>query len=280
MIIDAHHHLWHYTPEEFDWISPDMAAIRRDFLPADLDETISSAGVDATIAVQARQSLEETRWLLDTAAKSRFIRAVVGWAPLTNPHLQSILEPLAANPRLRALRHVIQGEPDGFMLRDDFNHGISALALLHLRYDLLIFARQLPEAIQFVDRHPKQIFILDHIAKPDVRNHTLDPWRSHITDLARRPNVYCKISGMVTEADWQNWTPESLHPYANVVLEAFTPRRLMFGSDWPVSLVASSYNQWLNVLGTWIKPLSPEEQRRILGETAAEAYGLTLKGPQ
>ena len=274
-VIDAHHHFWRYDAQDYAWIKDSMKAIRRDFLPVDLEKTIRAAGVDGVVSVQARQSLEETRWLLELADKNPFVRGVVGWAPLISPDIGDILDELTANPKLRALRHVLQGEPDEFyMLREDFDYGVSLLRRHGLAYDILIFERHLSQTIQFVDRHPQQIFVLDHVAKPRIRDRVMEPWREHFRELARRPNVYCKISGLVTEADYTNWTEADLRPYAETALEAFGPHRLIFGSDWPVCLVACDYARWLGLVRGWITELSATEQARILGETAAEAYRL------
>jgi L-fuconolactonase len=274
-VIDAHHHFWRYNVQDFGWIDEAMRVIRRDFLPADLAKTIRAAGVDGVVSVQARQSLEETRWLLELAGGNPFVRGVVGWVPLISPEVEKILGELAANPKLRAVRHVLQGEADEFyMLREDFNHGIAALRGHGLVYDILIFERHLPQTIELVDRHPQQVFVLDHVAKPRIKEGLVEPWRKNIQELARRPNVYCKISGMVTEADYANWTEVQLRPYVETVLEAFGPQRLMFGSDWPVCLVACDYARWINLVRGWIGKLSAGEQARILGETAVEAYEL------
>jgi L-fuconolactonase len=275
MTIDSHHHFWRYNTDEFGWIDDAMASIRRDFLPPHLQAEIAAVGIDGVISVQARQSLAETEWLLQLAAHNDFIKGVVGWVPLIAPDVRTVLERFAAQPKLRAVRHVLQGEPDErYLLRADFNAGIRALREFDLRYDILIFERHLPQTIEFVDQHPSQTFILDHIAKPKIGLNELSPWREEITRLAERPNVYCKLSGMVTEADYTRWTDEQLQPYLDTVLEAFGPHRLMFGTDWPVCLVAASYSRWLEVIHEFISELSPTEQARIMGGTAAEAYGL------
>ncbi len=243
--IDSHHHFWRYSKDEYPWINESMQAIRRDFLPPDLAEEIQRVNVHGVVAVQARQSLDETEALLGMAGENDFIRGVVGWAPLTQPGLPDVLGPLAAHPKLKAVRHVIQDEPDpDYILRGDFNRGIATLPQFGLIYDILIYERHLPQTIQFVDWHPDQVFVLDHIAKPRIKDRLISPWRENIRELAKRPNVYCKISGMVTEADWRHWTEKDLEPYVDTVLEAFGPRRLMFGSDWPVCLIASSYSRW------------------------------------
>lgn len=275
MTIDAHHHFWRYTPEEYGWIDDAMRAIRRDFLPEHLAAELAVARVDGAISVQARQSLAETEWLLEMAARHDFLRGVVGWVELVSPSVGAQLERLAAQPKFRAVRHVVQGEPDDrFLLRDDFNRGIRELRRFNLVYDLLIFARHLPVALDFVDRHPGQVFVLDHLAKPRIRDGAIEPWRTHLRELARRPHVYCKISGMVTEADYATWTETQLRPYFEAALEAFGPRRLMFGSDWPVCLVACGYARWRETVSAWTADLSADEQARILGGTALEAYRL------
>lgn len=275
MRIDAHHHFWKYNPAEYGWISEAMSILRRDFLPADLKSEISKSQIEGVISVQARQSLVETEWLLDLADQNDFIRGVVGWVPLISSTVRSNLERFSNRPKLKAVRHVLQDEPDDdYILREDFNRGMALLKDFDLRYDILIFQRHLPQTIQLVDRHPDQIFILDHIAKPRIKSGELFPWRESLRELAGRPNVYCKISGMVTEADWKHWTPGQLRPYLDVALDAFGPARLMFGTDWPVCLVASTYERWRRFVAECIGTLSPAEQDRIMGLTAVEAYGL------
>jgi L-fuconolactonase len=275
MRVDSHHHLWHYTLEDYGWIDDQMQVLRRDFLPADLAAETAASGIDATVAVQARQTLEETMWLLELAASSSLIRGVVGWAPIAAEDFPATLEFLTQNPLLKGLRHVVQAEPDGFLDAPAFNRGIDALLPTGLVYDILIVARQLPEAIRFVDRHPSQPFILDHIAKPDIRNDGFATWNAAIRDLAQRPNVACKLSGMVTEADFNAWTPAQLEPYFETALEAFGPIRLMFGTDWPVLTVAATYAQWVETVDAWLTPLSPIDRAAIQGETAARVYSLT-----
>jgi L-fuconolactonase len=273
--IDAHHHLWRYEPEEYPWIGDHMPILRRDYLLGDLDAVTRAAGVTGTIAVQARQTVEETEWLSQIAAKSDLIRAVVGWAPLVDAAAGIILERLASLPKVKGVRHVLHDERDDFyMLREDFNRGITLLKEFELRYDLLIFENHLPQTIEFVDRHPGQIFIVDHVAKPRIKDRKISPWRENLRELSRRENVYCKVSGMVTEADWQEWTDDDLKVYFATVLDTFGPARLMFGSDWPVLTLASSYERWLQLVKRAISALSRDEQRRVLSGTAVAAYGL------
>jgi len=275
MIIDSHHHFWKYDPIEYDWIDDSMKVIRKDFLPESLELTIREAGVDGVISVQARQSVEETSWLLEMARQNKFIKGVVGWLPLINDDIEVELEKYSGNKLLKGLRHVIQGEPDPkFMLRKDFNSGVSLLKKYSMAYDILIVERQLPNMIRFVDQHPDQVFVLDHIAKPLIAKHELSLWKENIQELARRENVSCKISGMVTEADFNSWTPPQLQPYFDVVLEAFGADRLLFGSDWPVCLVATSYKNWMELVQKNISELSKIEQAKIMGENAIRLYRL------
>ena len=276
--IDAHHHLWHYTPDEFDWLTGPLTPLRRDFLLPDLIAALDSAAIDGAVAVQARQSLEETLWLLDLAQAPESqgrIQGVVGWAPIASPTFAADLESLLELPGLKGLRHVIQAEPDpNFILREEFNAGIRTLTPTGLAYDILVFARHLSQTIQFVDRHPNQLFILDHIAKPNIAGNELEPWATHIRALAQRPNVLCKLSGMVTEADPLHWTPAQLTPYLDVVTEAFTPSRLLAGSDWPVCLAGVSYPAWFQLLHNHYTPFTPSEQDAIFGLNATRAYRL------
>jgi len=273
--IDAHHHLWRYDKEQYGWIGESMGALTRDFLPKELERELASSGIDGSVAVQARQSLQETDWLLSLADECDAIRGVVGWAAIASSEFPRELESLRRSEKLKGLRHVVQDEPDDqFLLRPDFNRGIERLKHAGLVYDILIFERQLPAAIAFVDGHPQQVFVLDHIAKPRIRDAALEPWRKNIRDLARRENVYCKLSGLVTEANWTNWCDADLKPYFDVVLDAFGPRRLMAGSDWPVCCLATTYQGWFSTLGELIGGLSDAEREMILGRVAIEVYSL------
>jgi L-fuconolactonase len=274
VIVDSHQHFWRYDPVEYDWID-DLAPIRRDFLPADLAPEIAAAGVDAVVSVQARQTLGETRWLLELAEANGFIAGVVGWVPLVSPSIGDTLAEFAANPRLVGVRHVLQGEPDpDFAAGPDFSRGLAALRRLGLAYDILVYERQLPAATALVDRHPDQVFVVDHAAKPRIRDAVVSPWRERMRELARRPNVFCKLSGMVTEADLRGWTRATLQPYADAVLEAFGPSRVMFGSDWPVCLGACSYSRWIATARELCASLSAGERDSVLGGAARRAYGL------
>jgi len=281
--IDAHHHLWHYVPPGPDWMTDGLEALRQDFLIDELCEVTSEAGVTATIVVESARSDQETAWLNQLADAENLIWGVIGWTALTSPTVISDLERLASASKMKAIRHPIHDEPDDlFVLREDFNRGVAALKEFNFGYDILIFETHLPQTVEFVDRHPNQVFILDHVAKPRIRDRVLSPWRENIRELARRPNVYCKLSGMVTEDDWNNWSIDTLHPYIEIVLESFAPRRLMFGSDWPVATLACSYKSWISAVRFAISQLSVTEQEWILSKTATEAYRLSrieIEGP-
>lgn len=277
MKVDAHQHFWRYDPEKYAWIGDGMDVLKRDFTPADLAREIEGI-VDTVVSVQARQDVDETRELLDVARREPFVVGVVGWVPLVDPRIGETLEELVAEPYLVGVRHVLQDEPDdAYVLRDDFNHGVARLKEFELVYDVLIYERQLPNAIRFVDRHPNQPFVVDHLAKPRIRDRDPGAWSKQIRALARREHCYCKISGMVTEARWDDWTREELMPYLDTVLEAFGPERLMFGSDWPVCLLASDYRAWYRLIEDYAAELSVSEKARIWGETAAEVYSLHIR---
>ena len=273
--IDAHHHLWHYSEVEYPWMSVQMQALRRDFSVHDLAAEAKAFGVTGTIAVQARQSVEESEWLLAVAQSSPLVKGVVGWAPLIDRNVTEWLDKWKSNPLLKGVRHVLHDEADDeYMLRPDFNAGIRALMSYGLRYDLLIFERHLPQTISFVDQHPNQVFVLDHIAKPRIREGVLEPWRTNISRLAERPHIFCKLSGMATEANWDDWNSDTLKPYFDYVLEAFGPSRIMFGSDWPVLNLAGSYPAWVEIVDQWLSNLSKTEANAIRRDTAIRAYGL------
>ena len=273
--IDSHQHFWRYQREEYPWMSENMDAIRRDFLPEHLHKEMRAAGVEATVTVQARQTLQETSWLLDLAGRHEWIRGVVGWIPLVEGSVEKHLEEYADHPKLKGVRHVLHDEADDFyMLRDHFNAGVRLLKNYDLVYDVLIFERHLPQTIQFVDRHPAQVFVVDHIAKPRISDLIFSPWRENLGELARRENVYCKLSGMITEADWVTWGDKDLKPYFEITLSAFGPKRLMFGSDWPVMLLADEYKGWVDTVQDFTSKLSDPEREWILGRTAVEAYHL------
>jgi L-fuconolactonase len=275
--IDAHHHLWNYQPKEYSWMSDRMDVLRRDFSIDDLQALAEECNVAGTVAVQARQTLAETDWLLSIAEQSTLVAAVVGWVPLTDPEAERHLSKLCKRSKLRGVRHVLHDEPDpNYMLRSDFNAGVRLLERHGLRYDLLIFAEHLPQTIELVDKHPNQVFVVDHIAKPRIYSGDIETWGKDLHSLSERQNVFCKLSGMVTEADWTNWTESQLQPYFDTVLSAFGTSRMMFGSDWPVLTLGSTYGRWINTVARMLAPLSDEEAEDVMHRTSVRVYGLTL----
>ena len=281
MHIDAHQHFWIYDRREYDWIDDSMAALRRDFLPADLKPELERNGFQGCVAVQARQTLEETRWLLELAERAPFILGVVGWVDLRSPRLRFELESFAGKSKLVGVRHIVQSEPDErFLLQPDFLRGIALLEEFDLAYDILIYARHLPVAAEFVARFPRQRFVLDHMAKPPIKGGALDAWARGIQGLAAFPNVYCKVSGLVTEADWQAWKPEDIRPYLDVAFECFGPSRLMAGSDWPVCTVAAPYARVMNLVKDYLGKYSANEKEAVLGENAAAFWRLKRQEKQ
>jgi L-fuconolactonase len=277
MKIDAHQHFWKYVPSEYGWIDDSMKALRRDFLPEDLRPELNRNGFDGSIAVQARQSLEETRWLLDLADRSPFIAGVVGWVDLQSRDLRQDLESLAAKSKLVGVRHVVQSEPDdNYLLQPEFLRGLALLREYGLAYDILIYPKHLPVAARFVGLFPDQPFVLDHLGKPPVKKGTLGPWSDGIRQLASFPNVYCKLSGLVTEADWRGWKPEDLTPFLDVAFECFGSARLMIGSDWPVCTLAANYSETMGVVREYLSKYENEVQDAVLGGNAARFWNLEV----
>jgi L-fuconolactonase len=275
MRIDAHQHFWVYDPREYNWIDETMAPLRRNFLPADLKPELEREGFQRCIAVQARQTLDETRWLLELAEGEPSIVGVVGWADLRSPRLRSDLKSFAGNSKLVGMRHIVQSEPDDrFLLQPAFLRGISVLGEFDLAYDILIYPRHLPVAAEFAGRFPHQRFVLDHLAKPPIKSGSLFPWEKGIRELASFPNVYCKLSGLVTEADWQIWKPEHMIPYLDVAFECFGARRLMIGSDWPVCTLAGSYSRVMHLVTDYLAKYPRYAGEAVLGGNAQEFWKL------
>jgi L-fuconolactonase len=275
MQVDAHQHFWIYHPDEYGWIDESMSPLRRDFLPQDLELELNSSGFRGSVVVQARQTLEETRWLLELAERSPSILGVVGWVDLRSPDVRSQLKTFAQSPKLVGVRHVVQAEPDDrFLLQPDFLRGISALEEFDLAYDILIYTNHLPVAAEFVERFPRQRFVLDHLAKPPIKSGEIDLWAEGIRRLAAFPNVCAKLSGLVTEADWQKWKPADIAPYLDVAFTAFGPERLMIGSDWPVCLVAAPYARAVAVVKDYIAKLKPESRDAVMGGNAMRFWRL------
>jgi L-fuconolactonase len=278
--LDAHQHFWHYSPAEHTWMNDQMAVLKRDYLPEELLPLLVSTGFDGTIAVQACQSLEETRWLLELSDQYDFIQGAVGWVDLCSPELSTQLEKHSRHPKLVGVRHVVHDEPDDeFMLRPEFRRGIAQLGRFGLTYDLLLFPKHLPVACKLVGEFPDQPFVLDHLAKPAIRDSQVSPWEDDLYRLAEFPNVFCKLSGMVTEAKWKQWRPENFHRYLDIVLKAFGPGRVMIGSDWPVCTLSGDYASTMGIVIEYVQKFSAQARGAILGGTCARFYGISFKNP-
>lgn len=277
MNIDSHQHFWHYNPQRDRWITDEMSILKRDFLPEHLIGELHANQVQGCVVVQADQSENETEFLLHLAQHHSTIRGVVGWLDLSSPKLPDRLTHFAQFKKLRGLRHIVQSEPDDrFLLRPDFCRGVATLKNFNLTFDILIYPRQLPAAIEFVGKFPDQKFILDHMAKPSIRTKEIDSWAKQIRALASLRNVYCKVSGLVTEANWANWQPNDFYPYLDIAFETFGFDRLMFGSDWPVCLLAATYRQVRDLLVNYAARLGTGVQEKIFGLNAIQFYGLTF----
>jgi L-fuconolactonase len=275
MRLDAHQHFWKYSPKEYEWIDESMGVLKRDFLPGDLAPLLQANGFEGCVSVQARQDLEETRWLLELAAQNDFIKGVVGWVDLCSPDVDVPLKRFSKEKKFVGVRHVVQGEPDDeFMLRQDFRRGIARLKEFGLTYDLLVYPRHLPVAVKLVREFPQQRFVLDHVAKPGISAGEIKPWDSDIRELAKAENVWCKVSGMMTEAKWKGWIATDFRPYLEVVFDAFGLDRLMIGSDWPVCTVAADYPATMGIVKDHIGRFPMDERDKVLGGNCAGFYGI------
>ncbi|QOG03614.1 amidohydrolase [Flavobacterium sp. MDT1-60] len=272
--IDAHQHFWKFDPVRDSWIDETMQKIQRDFLPEDLLPLLQENQFSGCVAVQASQSEDETNFLINLAAKNDFIKGVVGWVDLRGVTIEERLNHFSNHKKIKGFRHVVQGEADDFMLRKDFQNGIAALKQFNYTYDILIFHRQLPAAINLVNQFPDQPFVIDHIAKPDIKSGDISSWKKGIVEIAKAENVLCKISGMVTEANWETWKTDDLKPYLDVIFENFSADKLMFGSDWPVCNVASNYTEVVKTLEDYIAQLAVQNQNKIWHENATSFYKL------
>ncbi len=277
MKIDSHQHFWNYDAVEDPWISEEMAVIKRNFLPSDLEIILKQSGFDGCVAVQSRQHVDHNAFLLDLAHQHAFIRGIVGWIDLQSAGLTQQLEHYSRFDKMKGFRHVVQAEPSGFMTRQSFIDGVNVLARHNFTYDLLITSDQLKEARSFVSRVGETRIVIDHLAKPAIKRHEHSEWREHMRHLSRFSNVYCKVSGMVTEADWQQWRKEDFRPYLDAVTEFFTPDRMLYGSDWPVCLLAASYKQQLEIIQDYFSGFSQEEREQVFGLTAVKFYNLKNK---
>ncbi|MCY3832915.1 MAG: amidohydrolase family protein [Chloroflexi bacterium] len=274
--IDSHQHFWLYNTDDYGWMAGDRSPLQIDYLPPDLQPLLAQADIDGTVAVQARQTSRETEFLLELADEYDLIRGVVGWLDLRGDNLEAQLERFARHPRLVGLRHIVHDEADDrFMLGGNFLRGLAALKAYDLRYDLLLYPRHIPIAIDAVKRFPEQPFALDHIAKPFIKDGLIGAWENDIRTLAAFDNVFCKVSGLVTEAAWGAWKQEDFVPYLDVVFDCFGVDRLMFGSDWPVCTLAGSYGDVVGIVETYIAALSADEQAKVMGGNASNFYGLT-----
>lgn len=276
MIIDAHQHFWQYDPKRHGWIDDSMQEIQRDFLPYDLQKIYEIEGIAACVAVQVDQTEAETEYLLELAKLYDFIKGVVGWVDLRDKNLRDRLDYFSQFKKLRGFRHIVQGEADvNFLLQKEFMRGIEELLPYHFTYDILVFPHQLGATLEFVRNHPHQPFVIDHLAKPYIKDGFYDGWALLMRAIARNENVYCKVSGMVTEADWDHWTYKDLVPYLDLIFEVFGPDRVMYGSDWPVCLVAANYPMVKGIMEQYLAKLSSDEQAKVWGENAKRFYNLT-----
>ena len=275
MNIDSHQHFWRYHAVRDAWITDSMGVLKHDFLPEHLAPELDANGVDASIAVQTDQSESETMYLLDLAEKNPRIAGVVGWVDLRAPDVGQRLEHFSRFPKLRGFRHIAQSEADDrFLAQEQFVAGVAQLRTFGFTYDILIYPKQLPAAIELAARLPGQRLVVDHLAKPEIKSAKTAPWASQIKTIAQNKSVFCKLSGMVTEADWKRWKADDFKPYLDVVFEAFSPNRLIFGSDWPVCLLAASYRQVKQLIADYVKGFSRSDQQNIFGGNAARFYGL------
>ncbi len=275
MIVDAHQHFWKYNRQTHAWINEEMAIIRKDFGPEELAPIYAENAIDACVVVQADQTLEETDFLLKLSDENDFIKGVVGWVDLRAANINEVLSAYGNKDKLKGFRHIVQGETDPeFLLKPAFLNGIKALANNDYTYDLLVFPHQLEASIAFVKKFPNQKFVIDHIAKPNIKEGLFEEWSQHMQKIAQFPNVSCKLSGMITETDYQQWTPAQIEPYMQWVLDIFGTNRLMYGSDWPVCLVAGNYAQVKMLVKNFISTLSTTEQAHIMGGNAIKFYNL------
>ena len=275
MVIDSHQHFWQYHPIKDAWITDNMKVIQQDFMPNDLKKELVKNKIDGCVAVQADQSENETHFLVDQASNNDFIKGVVGWVDLCADNIEERLNYFSQFNIVKGFRHIVQAEQDeAFLLRDDFCHGISLLEKYNFTYDLVIAPTHLVHATKFAQRFPNQKFVIDHLAKPFIKDQLIDQWEKDIQRIAHHENVFCKISGLVTEADWKNWKQKDFTPYLDVAFNAFGVDRVMYGSDWPVCLLASSYQEQLSIINNYLNPFSENEIKKVMGINAQNFYNI------
>lgn len=273
-MIDSHVHFWNFDPVRDNWITGEMKPIQRDFLPNDLIEAIDEHQTGGCIAVQASQQESENFFLLKLANENQLIKGIVGWVDLCDPHLEERLTWWKSQPAIKGWRHVLQAETDDFILSESLIAGIKTLKNYDYTYDLLCYHAQLPAIIKLVEQVPGQRFVLDHCGKPDLRKNDLKPWTENIRELAQHENVHCKISGLLTEADWKNWDRQQIFNCLDVVMEYFGPEKVMYGSDWPVMTLSRPHNVWLNLIKSYLSQFDAKEQDLIMNKNAVSFYGL------
>ena len=273
-MIDSHVHFWKYNKLKDAWITDEMKLLQNDFLPQHLKPVLRENKIDGVIAVQANQSENETNFLLKLSNENAIIKGIVGWVDLQNESLENKLLYYSKYNIIKGFRHIVQGEPDGFLQNKRFLNGIKALQFLGFTYDILIYENQLKEAIEFVNKFPGQKFIIDHCAKPSIKNNRIKEWRSMINEIAKNKNVYCKLSGLITEAEWAMWNEKDFYPYLDVVFEVFGTDRLLFGSDWPVMLLSGTYSKWKNLLENYMNIFSKQEKQKVFDKNAIKFYNL------
>lgn len=275
-MIDAHVHFWNYHKVRDAWITDEMKLLQRDFLPTDLTNEIKENNVEGIVAVQADPSENETLFLLNLAEKNPVIKGVVGWIDLQNKHVEKKLHYYSNVPIIKGFRHIVQSEPKGFLLNEKFLNGIQYLNNFQFTYDILIYENQLQEAIEFVNKFPSQKFIIDHCAKPSIKNKSIHQWKQLMKVIAQNENVFCKISGLITEAIWNQWNEEAFYPYLDAVFDFFGTGRILFGSDWPVILLSGNYLKWKKLVEQYMDPFSAEQKQKVFRENAIAFYNLTI----
>lgn len=274
MVIDSHVHFWKYDKKTYAWIDSSMKDLQKDYLPEHLQTTLKRNGVDAIIAVQADQSELDTHFMVEMAKTHAFIKGVVGWTDLKSEDLEKRLEYFSQYSIIKGWRHIVQGEPDGFLADPQFRRAMPLLQQYNYTYDVLVYERQLPQAVDFVQAFPENKFILDHAGKPDIRSAEITAWEKNIRTIATHPNVYCKLSGLFTEAKWKQWSAAEFYPYLDILFDAFGSNRLLWGSDWPVMLLSGIYVQWKSLVEKYMEKHTEEEREAVFGETAVEVYGI------